>query len=109
MTTLTYDKLTEAMNKISCASPAAGIKIVYSQYACNPEYELVKRTWKERLFTRPWIPRRKHKLHLKNLNPQMFRLTQSGEQIIIAHPVFKEQLISEEIARENLEPISWLP
>ena len=70
-----------------------GIPIIYSEQACDPEYELVKRTWKERLFTRPWKPRQRYKHIMVKLNPQMYRVNFPGQgKKIIAHPSLKAQI-----------------
>lgn len=74
-------------------TPIAGlgqIKIVYTEFACDPEYEKVERSWRERLFTRPWNPDRKFNVIMKELNPKAYFLPQSG--IFVAHPVFKEEI-----------------
>jgi len=83
------------MNDIFSRPRITDIPIIFSEYACDPEYELVKRTWKERLFTRPWEPRRKYKQVMIELNPQMYRINVNGGYKILAHPAFKEQLYRE--------------
>ncbi len=82
----------EAQNKLMGIQSVTGIKLVFSEYACDPKYELVNRSWKERLFTRPWIPLRKHKLVMTALNPKMFRINTTDGEMIVAHPSLKEQL-----------------
>ena len=87
MSDLTYQDLLDIRNKFIGQTTVASIPIILSSYACDPEYELVKRTWKERLFTRPWEPRRKLKRIMIALNPQMYRMRSpiSGGDVIIAH------------------------
>jgi len=58
----------------------AGLEIIFSDNACNPEFELVERTWKERLFSKPWNPIRKYKQVMKALNPQIFRI---GNKVVM--------------------------
>lgn len=60
-----------------------GIRIFYSNLMDNPE--IVVRTWKERLFTRPWNPRQKiktiHRPYMAIINGDLY-----------AHPTMKEQI-----------------
>lgn len=46
-----------------------GTDIISSQYVSD--YETVKRTWKERLFSKPWSPFKTHKQVYK---PYVFKL-----------------------------------
>lgn len=68
------------------------MNIIYEENACNPEYELIERTFRERLFSRPWDPRKKHKRVLKKINPQIYKISRNGCPTIIAHPSLKGQL-----------------
>jgi hypothetical protein len=68
------------------------IPVIYSEYACDPEFEWVERTWKERLFTRPWNPRRKWKQVMTSLNPLMYRINTANGPMIITHPALKGEL-----------------
>ena len=90
MSNLTYETLLKAKEKLDIETPKIQFppRIIYSLYACDPEYELVNRTWRERLFTRPWRPFQKKKKVLKNLNPQAFLVN----DMLIAHPIFERQL-----------------
>lgn len=59
---LTMDVLLETMNKFM---PKAGFipeyKLIESRFMTDwYEFIKIKRTWKERLFTRPWMPQIKH-------------------------------------------------
>ena len=92
MSVFTYQHFLDAQNKLSGIASVSGIRVVFSEHACDPEYELVKRSWKERLFTRPWEPRRKYNQVMTALNPQMFKMNTTGGEMIVAHPTFKEQL-----------------
>ena len=92
MSSFTYQHFLDAQNKLSGIASVSGIKVVFSDLACDPEYELVKRSWKERLFTRPWEPRRKYDQVMTALNPQMYKMNTTGGEMIVAHPTFKEQL-----------------
>ena len=92
METLTQQYFIDAQKKLTTIPRVSGIPIIFSDYACDPEYEMVKRTWKERLFTRPWNPRRKYKQIMTALNPQMFRINTVNGETIVAHISFKSEL-----------------
>lgn len=92
MSNLTYQL--DVHNKFIGQTNVASVPIILSSHACDPEYELVKRTWKERLLSRPWNPRRKFKQVMVALNPQMYRMRNpiSGGDVIIAHTSLGESL-----------------
>ena len=69
-----------------------GMPIIFSEFACDPKYETVKRTWKERLFSKPWQPKVKYKRVMIELNPLMYKIHTSSGYSIIAHPTMKEQI-----------------
>lgn len=78
------------------------LPVIYSPFAY--ENISVKRTWRERLFTRPWRPRQKHRLETK---PAIFVARQtttifpsSCQCIIIAHPALKDYIIEAFEAKE---------
>lgn len=70
----------------------SNVPIITSPQACDPEYEFVKRSWRERLFTRPWEPRRKYNRVLVKLNPKMYKIKFRGLNTIVCHPSIYEQV-----------------
>ena len=70
------------------------IPVIYSDHACNPKYENIKRSWKERLFTKPWQPKRKYKNVMVELNPQMYRVNIPGRGLtIVAHTSLHDEIV----------------
>lgn len=95
---LTYQHLTDAIAKLPPYSPPP--QIYYTPFATKEE--TVTRTWKERLFTRPWRPLQRTKLqfqpaiYMVNLPPLgLPGLPISSRRqppTFIAHPAFKDAI-----------------
>ena len=81
------------MNNGILGTLGRSMPIIYSDNACDPEYEIVKRTWKDRLFTKPWQPTRKYKRVMVSLNPQIYRANLPGRGwTIIAHTSLRDEI-----------------
>lgn len=82
----------------------AGLRVIESSYAEVPgKPVMVLRTWRERLFTRPWRPLKKHRM-VTPMVPAIFELRDKG--IIITHPSFVPEF--RKITESTRERFSYL-
>ena len=72
----------------SFLSPLAGFQIIEDAHLVKSE--LVKRTWKERFFTRPWRPFKKYR---EVFYPSEEILTIG--RTLIMHPMMKQKILRE--------------
>jgi len=63
----------------------ATIKIIPSPYMVD----LVKRTWKERLFSWPWKPQKKYN---RVPSEEVYILKRSSDSVIVCHPMTEAKL-----------------
>ncbi|HEC64245.1 MAG TPA: hypothetical protein ENI23_03020 [bacterium] len=76
-------------------NPLQGLKIIEDKSLTIPDGTItVTRSWKERLFTRPWKPWVATK-EIFNIipNPELFYIKDRG--IVLAHPVTAKRLYDE--------------
>ena len=95
---LTYEQITDIIAALPL--PALPFHVYYTPYATKEE--TVTRTWKERLFTRPWRPWQRDKLQTQpaiyrvNLPPPGLTglpLSPRPQTItFIVHPAFKDAI-----------------
>lgn len=81
------------------------LPVVYHPSACEPEYEQIRRSWSERLFTWPWKPRQRYKEVMKELNPQIYvRRNERGLMFVLAHPSLRPQIeaLKKQVADTNV-------
>jgi hypothetical protein len=81
----------------------AGMKLIESIHLTLPVTEIIDRSWKERLFSRPWKPLEKTKKQIVQYpDPNVY----TWGDLIICHPMvalrIREELIQE---RSKEEPI----
>jgi len=73
----------------------AGMKVITSEWLTEPgEPVQVPRTWRERLFTRPWQPWRATRTHIPQV-PSTQGYIINGDTVVL-HPVRFEQLKRQE-------------
>lgn len=78
----------------------SGVKIFTSPHLTERKHYFVKRTWKERLFSRPWKPFKKTNTLYYDA-PRTDYLVYDDGRTIICHPVMKDAL-EQELKRLNL-------
>ena len=75
-----------------------GFRIIESRYLIEPgEPVEVRRTWRERLFTRPWHPWKATRIEIPQIPSRSYYIT--GEGSIIIHPERLKQLTMIDPAR----------
>lgn len=72
------------------------LQVIYDPLACKDVQVKVKRTWRERLFTRPWQPWKSYRRETKK-EPAIFVLRQFSflgtyQRVVVAHPSFQSQI-----------------
>lgn len=79
-----------------------GVPIYTSELLTEPKVEVVRRTWRERLFSRPWRPRQKTKsitIYVPSMKCLVSESGILGRKCFIMHPVMLQKIRAELEAR----------
>jgi hypothetical protein len=77
----------------------AGFRIIESKWMVVPEVRVIKRSWIERLFSRPWTPLTRVRHETVNVP---LRTVYRNKDMLIMHPEIAREIRSILFTRDNL-------